>query len=117
MKIHYTHRLLRKKLTIELDNLFSPIFEIEKDRLYLVKSESKYWIKVPSPGEKASEMEAVLNLEYIPKVPNFYSYLKLKYGPTTTLKTQFIFKEDYILLGNMTESKLISVIKKECKIK
>jgi DNA polymerase elongation subunit (family B) len=111
MKIYYNHRLNHKKLTIELNNLFSPKFEIEKDRLYLIKSGSKYWIT----NENPENFELILKLKYIPKVSNFYSYLKLKYGPNTTLKTQFVFTNDYILLGDMTESKLIAAIKKECK--
>ena len=117
MKIYYNHRLNHKKLTIELNNLFTPKFKIEKDRLYLIKSGSKYWIKNEKQQKQSanSTFELILKLKYIPKVSNFYSYLKLKYGPNTTLKTQFVFTNDYILLGDMTESKLIAAIKKECK--
>jgi hypothetical protein len=58
----------------------------------------------------------ILSIDYVPRVPDMYAYFKSKYGLTTTLKTQFIFKDKFILLGNMTESKLISTIKRECKI-
>jgi DNA polymerase elongation subunit (family B) len=42
MKKHHNDRLLRRKLTIQIYNLFVPKFDIEKDKLYLYGDDSKY---------------------------------------------------------------------------
>lgn len=119
MKNHYTHRLSKKKVTTHINNLFAPRFDIEMDRLYLTVCESKYSLIYGPKKEcerKATDDTLVLTLDYVPSVDNLYGYLKSKYGANTTLKTQFIFEDNYIFLGNMTESKLISTIKRECKV-
>ncbi|CCV01845.1 DNA polymerase (B family) [Invertebrate iridescent virus 22] len=119
MKNHYNYRVLKKKLTIEMNELFSPIYNIEKDWLYLLKVKEKYSLIYGSKDYCKSRLlsqEVVYKTKYVPTQPiDFYAFLKIKYGLTTSLKTQFIFKDNIILLGNMTESKLIAVIKKECK--
>ncbi|CCV01678.1 d DNA polymerase (B family) [Invertebrate iridescent virus 22] len=119
MKNHYNYRVLKKKLTIEMNELFSPIYNIEKDWLYLLKVKEKYSLIYGSKDYCKSRLlsqEVVYKTKYVPTQPiDFYEFLKIKYGLTTSLKTQFIFKDNIILLGNMTESKLIAVIKKECK--
>jgi len=107
----------KRKLIMEINNIFVPKFEIEKDKLYLVRKNEKYLLIYGDKQE--NDVDIILKLSYVPMYvhmyPNFYNYLNLKYGATSTLKTQFIFKDNYILLGNMTESKLISTIKKELK--
>lgn len=124
MKNHYNHRLLKKKLTIQINKLFSPIFDIEMDKLYLVKIKTKYFIISGSKElakqelEKMEENDAcrlIFETLYVPSTSDLYSMLKNKYGPDSTLKTKFEFVDNYILLGNMSEEKLISTIKKECK--
>lgn len=121
MKIQYNNRLAKRKLTMQLNNLFSPKFEIEQDRLYLIKSRFQYFI-ISGSIKDVDELffkkcqngyEKVLQLDYIPRTQlDIYTVMKAKYGLNTTLKTQFIFKENYILLNNMPESKLISTIKR-----
>lgn len=117
MKNHYNQRLLKKKLTIQLNNLFSPKIEIEMDKLYLVKENSKYQILYEYQGSYLGEKTNILlETDYAPIYGyEFYDFLKSKYGSKSSLKTKFIFIDNYILLGDMTESKLISTIKKECK--
>ena len=61
-------------------------------------------------------LEKLLKVDYVPRSIDLFSLLKFKYGPTTLLKTKFHFEEDYIMLDNMSESKLISTIKKECNL-
>jgi len=123
-KIHHNDRTTKRKLTIQLNDLFAPNFEIEKDRLYLIRINDKYQIIYGSKRECKQRIkdlknmdkltEIILKLDYTP-TENLYQQLKQKYGNTSTLKTKFIFKDDDILLGDMSESKLISVIKKEFK--
>lgn len=119
MKNHYNCRVLRKKMTIQITELFSPVYNIEKDWLYLLKKEEKYSLIYGSKNYCKSQLlshKVVYKTKYVPTQPiDFYSFLKMKYGSTTSLKTQFIFKDNIILLGNMTELKLIAVLKKECK--
>lgn len=124
MKTQYNYRFLKRKLTIQLNTLFSPNFEVEKDLLYLIKIDNKYFIINGSLESSKQELKKlsssnhinqVFQMKFVPKIVPLYSLLKNKYGSTTTLKTQFIFQDNYILLGNMTENKLISTIKRECK--
>lgn len=119
MKNIYTNRVLKKKLTMQLTDLFSPKYIIEMDWLYLVKKSNAYTIICGDRDECKSILvrggyQLVFKTKYLPIHP-MYSFLQKKYGVNTTLKTQFIFKNDCIFLGSLTESKLISVIKKECK--
>jgi DNA polymerase elongation subunit (family B) len=122
MKNHYNHRLTKKKITIHINNLFAPKFDIEMDRLYLIRMPSKNKYSLVCGFKKECkrkirdtvDSDLVLKLDYVP-VDNLYNYMKSKYGANTSLKTQFIFKDNYIILGTMTESKLVSVIKRECK--
>lgn len=119
MKNIYTNRVLKKKLTMQLTDLFSPKYIIEMDWLYLVKKSTAYTIICGDRDECKSILvrggyQLVFKTKYLPFHP-MYSFLQKKYGLNTTLKTQFIFKNDCIFLGGLTESKLISVIKKECK--
>lgn len=121
MKIHYNNRLLKKKLTLSLHDLFAPKFDIEKDRLYLIKDKIKYFMiygpkqSVKQKLKLMEQVEQILKIDYIPREMDLYSFLKFKYGSTSTLKTQFIFEDNYILLDSTTESKLISTIKREFK--
>ncbi len=120
MKKHYNHRVFKRKLTIQLNDLFAPNLDIEMDRMYLVKTNSDYQLvygpkKVCQKILKENGLETILKLDYIPKVENMYEYMKTKYGSNTVLKTKFIFKNNYINLGEMSESKLISTLKRECK--
>lgn len=124
-KIHHSHRLLKRKLSIKLNDLFAPKLNIQMDRLYLIRVDSKYFIinglkrtckqTLSTMKKNNHNIEQLLKLDYPPKSLDFYNFLKLKYGLNTTLKTQFKFYDQYITLGDMTESKLISTIKKECK--
>ena len=124
MKYQYTYRLLKKKSTIEINKLFEPQFKIEQNRLYLTKdNEDKYRI-VYGDKTHCKQMlkkmercgESILKLDFVPSnKADIYSYLKSKYNGSNNLKTCFKFKDDYILLENMTESKLISTIKRELK--
>lgn len=123
MKINHTHRLLKKKIIIQINDLFAPKFDIEPDRLYLFGDNGKYNLVYGSKKicknvvKNIDQTTIVLKLDYVPVIDNIYDYLKSKYGVNTILKTQFIFKENCIFLGNMSESKLVSTIKRECKIK
>lgn len=124
MKTHYNHRVSKKKLTLQLDDLFTPTLNIEMDRIYLVKLDTNYKLVYGSKQtckrilfqmEEINHIEKILKLDYIPKVEDMYKYMKTKYGSNTVLKTKFTFENDYIGLGEMTESKLISTIKRECR--
>ncbi|ADO00461.1 hypothetical protein WIV_gp117 [Wiseana iridescent virus] len=120
MKSIYMNRVLKKKLTIQLTDLFSPQYNIEMDWLYLVKKSTSYTIICGDRKECKSILvsggyQVVFSTKYLPLHP-MYPFLQKKYGPNTTLKTQFLFEGNSIQLGNMTESKLISVVKKECKL-
>jgi len=121
MKTHYNHRMLKKKTTTQLNNLFAPKLDIETDRLYLTVCGDKYSLVYGPKKEckkkiKNMDQEAILlKMDYIPTNGDVYAYLRSKYGTSSVLKTQFVFDHDHILLGNMTESKLISTIKRECK--
>jgi DNA polymerase elongation subunit (family B) len=121
MKMHYNHRLLKKKLTIQVNDLFSPKFDIEMDRLYLLNIQNKYKLIYGSKKECKKILKImdnytlILKLDYVPTRSNLYGYLKSKYSQTSTLKTRFDFKDDFILLGDMTESHLVSTIKRACK--
>jgi DNA polymerase elongation subunit (family B) len=118
-KIHYNTRVLKRKLTKKIDDIFSPKFDIEMDKLYLLEENSKYRVIYGSidhcKKEKKSDERVVFETNYIPTKNDVYSFLKFKYGSKTTLKTQFIFKENYILLGDMSETRLVSTLKKEFK--
>ena len=94
------------------------------DKLYLIKIKSKYFIISGSNEVAKQELEkmeennhvkVLFETLYVPSASNIYLMLKNKYGPNSTLKTKFIFMDNYILLGDMSEEKLISTIKKECK--
>jgi DNA polymerase elongation subunit (family B) len=124
-KIHHNNRILKKKLTIKLNDLFSPSLNIVKDRVYLVKIDSKYSIingsksvckQTLSKIKEDNNVELVFKTDHVPRSIDLFSLMKFKYGPTTSLKTKFKFEEDFIMLDNMSESKLISTIKKECKV-
>lgn len=121
VKTHHRDRLLKRKLTIQVYDLFVPKYEIEMDKLYLLVSNSKYRLihgEKQSCRKKIEEIgeghRKILSIDFIPRITDMYIYLKSKYGPTTSLKTQFTFEDGMILLGNMTEAKLISTIKREC---
>lgn len=120
MKNHYNERVLKKKLTLNLESMFAPEFVIEKDKLYLIKTSDKYTIVCGAKEHckqemaKYSNFEKIFSIRYVPS-KDMYSYLQLKYGDNTTLKTKFIFKDNCILLNNLPESKLISTIKRECR--
>lgn len=141
MKQHYNNRILKRKLTMKLNILFSPTLNISMDKLYLVRvSElldrnscisinAKYYLIYGSVGHckqllKTMKkfltdyliLEKLLKVDYVPRSIDLFSLMKFKYGPTTSLKTKFKFEEDFIMLDNMSESKLISTIKKECKL-
>jgi hypothetical protein len=157
MKTHYNHRVAKQKLTIQLNDLFSPKLEIQKDTLYLVKicpfEELIFQTAVSVRGKELDKVvlsiidmmksnhvndryyliygnkkdcketlknmeelcyvEYKLEMDYVSK-GDMYSFIRSKYGPNTALKTQFIFKDNYIELGDMTESKLVSAIKRAC---
>jgi len=120
-KNHFNDRLLKVKLTRQVNELFAPRFEVEKDRLYLIKNKNKYQLIYGSKSQCKEKLklmddsnQKILKHEYTP-ISGLYWQLKRKYGPTSTLKTRFIFKDSYILLGDIPESKLISTIKKEFK--
>jgi DNA polymerase elongation subunit (family B) len=124
MKVQYNHRVSKKKLILQLNNLFTPTLDIEMDRIYLIKMESKYKLvygpkkickHILAQIEQNNHIETLLKLDYIPKIEDMYMYMMKKYGSKTVLKTKFIFKDNYIYLGDMTESKLISTIKRECR--
>jgi DNA polymerase elongation subunit (family B) len=157
MKTHYNHRVAKQKLTIQLNDLFSPKLEIQKDTLYLVKicplEELIFQTAVSVRGKELDKVvlgiidmmksnhvndryyliygnkkdcketlknmeelcyvEYKLEMDYVSK-GDMHSFIRSKYGPNTALKTQFIFKDNYIELGDMTESKLVSAIKRSC---
>jgi hypothetical protein len=157
MKTHYNHRVAKQKLTIQLNDLFSPKLEIQKDTLYLVKicpfEELIFQTAVSVRGKELDKVvlgiidmmksnhvndryyliygnkkdcketlknmeelcyvEYKLEMDYVSK-GDMHSFIRSKYGPNTALKTQFIFKDNYIELGDMTESKLVSAIKQAC---
>jgi hypothetical protein len=122
MKTHYNHRVAKQKLTIQLNDLFSPKLEIQKDTLYLVHVDDRYYIiygdkkdckETLKNMEELCRVEFILKMDYVSK-GDMYSFIRSKYGPNTTLKTQFIFKDNYIELGDTTESKLVSAIKRAC---
>ena len=130
MKNQYNYQVLKKKMSRQIEDLFAPKFNIETDRLYVMELDGKYKL---IHGHKKQckktirntmdDWNIVLKLDYTPFLPqsssatsdNMYAYLKNKYGVRTTLKTQFVFQDGYILLGNMTHAKLLSTIKKELK--
>lgn len=119
VKKMYKDRFLMKKVTLQLKDLFSPIYIIEKEWLYLLK-ELNYYHLVCGTKEYCKSMvlphhTLIFKTKYTPSKPtDMYSFLSLKYGPTTSLKTHFIFKDNMILLGDMSETRLISTIKREC---
>lgn len=120
MKNHYNDRVLKRKLTLQINDVFSPTLEVEKDRLYLIKVGKKYKLIYGSKSHckqvlKTMVGETILKIDYTPRGDDLYSRMSSKYGPTTALKTQFVFKDNSILLGNMSESKLISTLRRECK--
>ena len=110
MKSHYSSRLLKKKSILEIETIFSPTFEIEPDYISLIRDGEKYFLSSNLP----SEGEEILRLAHNPRERDFYSYLKSKYGEKSTLKTKFIFSENFILLGDQTLARLCSTLKREC---
>jgi DNA polymerase elongation subunit (family B) len=125
MKSQCNARLLKKKLTIQINNLFSPKLNIQKDRLYLLKCKDKYRLICGDKQDCKNALQnmdyssIVLKLDYTPFLnenESLFNYLRHKYDRTTSsLKTQFNFTNQYILLGDMTETKLVSTIKREIK--
>ena len=137
MKNHYNSRVAKRKLDLHLVSLFAPKVEIEKESMYLVKrapnnpyplpegqrapnpfgvgfdvEPTKYTLEA-LPPPPASDYECVFRFECLKDVQAFYRFLSVKYGPSSALKTKFIFKDGYVLLGDMSESRLISTIKRE----
>ena len=115
MKSHYNSRVAKRKLDLHLVSLFAPKVEVEKESMYLVKrapntEPTKYTLEALPPS---SDCECVFRFECLKDVQVFYRFLSIKYGPSSALKTKFIFKDGYVLLGDMSESRLISTIKRE----
>jgi hypothetical protein len=83
------------------------------DRYYLIYGNKKDCKETLKNMEELCYVEYKLKMDYVSK-GDMYSFIRSKYGPNTALKTQFIFKDNYIELGDMTESKLVSAIKRAC---
>jgi DNA polymerase elongation subunit (family B) len=129
MKNHYSWRVSKKKTFDELLSLTSPKFDVEKDRLYLLRLEKDDdYLIVHGPKTKSKKMvestqaaTTLLKLDYVPIYNgNFCDYLKAKYGSSKSLlKTRLAFKDGnnnvFTLKNDTTEKMLISTIKRECK--
>lgn len=127
MKKQYKYHSLKKKLTSEIYMLDAPKFHIETNRIYILRFEdtqrNHYYRLVYGDKQKCEQIYnshaannaccLVSRLDYVPVIHDLYNHLQAKYGPSTSLKTQFLFRDNYIFLNNMTESKLVSTIRRE----
>ncbi|ABF82150.1 hypothetical protein MIV120R [Invertebrate iridescent virus 3] len=124
VKRQYKAREAKKKVTLELGELFRPNFIIEKSQLQLVRARADEVYRLvygtaadcrAQLGELGPDWCVRAKFEYVPLVDDPYRYFQQKYGATGSLKTKFDFEGRDIRLNNQPESKLVSTLKREFK--
>lgn len=111
IKNQYKIYVAKKKMILQIKDLFAPEIRINMDTLHICKhpsgSETRYIIT-----EKRSPKDTVYTFQCALSTNELYKKLSQKYGKMSKLKTKFIFSDGKIALGDSTESKLIYVVKK-----
>lgn len=118
MKKHHRDRVAKHKVLNVLKYRHEPIFDVEKDQSYLVRSgDNRYKITSSMSG-----CIVLMTLDYSAGMLAAYSndmltYFRKKYGAKSTLKTKLIFHRDdsFELAEGTTEKQMTAAFKREVK--